>query len=309
MLKKTRYFKTVYVILIILLISTGLYGTEKLPVMLKVRSNFNLDISIINTLRSGAEEVLTAKGYQLISKVQQEEALREQVDQRESDCLDDACLVDTGKMLAAQKFFIIDINRVKNEYFFKGKFVNLETGSIERTVVKVYDQNISNISKLLEFSKELTIEALGVEKRVHYFTPYGFTDFILASNIKFLNLGAGLKFITLKIGDNSTIEINGKIYMNVTDRYYYTDLEFLYKYNLYKNFNIGFYIPFRMLFESNDFKRGTGILPSLLLNYNIIKKYGLFVDFDLSGGVALSFMDNVDTKLFIKTGINFGYEF
>ncbi len=304
MLKKIK----IILILTILLVSIELYGNKKLPVMLKVRSNFSLDSSIINTLRSGAEEILTTKGYELISKNQQEEALKEQRGQEESACLDDTCLVDTGKMLAAQKFLIIDINRVKNEYFFKGKMINLETGAIERTIVKVYNQDISNITKLLNFSKELTIEALGTEKRVHYFIPYGFTDLTAAKDILFLSFGLGFKFVKLKIGKKSTIELNGKAVFNFTDSVSYFDFEVLYKYTILKKINIGAILPIRYLSEIERFgTREFGILPSLLLNYNIIKKYGLFIDFDFLVGVALRFDGQITP--FVNSGINFGYEF
>ncbi len=303
-------FNLFIVLLFVLLsLTSNLYAGEKLPVMLKVRSNFDLDISVLNTLRSGAEEILTERGYLLISKEQQEEALKEQVEQQKSDCYDDACLVEMGKMLAAQKVLFIDINEVKSEYFFKAKFVDLETGSIERTILKVYKGKMSNVSKLLGFSKNLTNETLGIEKRVFYLIPYAFTDVTMAKDIKYISLGIGVKFIKLKIGDNSIIEINGKLYMNATDKYYYTDFEALYKYNVLNKLFLGLSIPFRMMFETDGFDRGTGILPSLFVNYNLLNKHGLFLDMDLHGGVALSFNDDVERKLFMKTGINFGYQF
>jgi hypothetical protein len=146
--------------------------------MLKVKSNFDLTASIVEVFRSGAEDSLTAKGYLLISKQQQEEALKEQAKQQKSDCYDDACLVDTGKMMAAQMIFIIDINKTENNYLFKIRLLDLETGSVKRTVTKLYKEELSDLDKLLKFSKELTNEVLGVKK----YTPVSLFELKINTN-------------------------------------------------------------------------------------------------------------------------------
>ena len=151
--------------ILILFVSLSAYAKNNLPIMLKVKSNFNLEAPILDTFRSGAEDSLTAQGYVLISKQQQDEALMEQSKQRKSDCYDDACLVDTGKMMAAQMIFIIDINKTENQYIFKVRLLDLETGSIKRTVTKIYKERLTDVDKLLSFSKELTNESLGVNVR------------------------------------------------------------------------------------------------------------------------------------------------
>ncbi len=145
--------------LIFSILTISLYSKD-LPVMLKVKADFNLNHKVITTFRSGAEDSLTAHGYMLISQEQQEEALEEQANQRKSDCYDDACLVDTGKMMAAQMIFIVNVTKMKNEYIFKARLIDLETGSTKRTVTKVYKGRLSSASELLKFAKELTDEAL-----------------------------------------------------------------------------------------------------------------------------------------------------
>ena len=111
-------------LMILIIISTSLSGND-LPVMLKVKANFNLDAGIISTFRSGAEDSLTAQKYMLISKTQQEEALKEQANQQNSDCYDDACLVDTGRMMATQMIFIVTVSKMESEYIFKARLVDL----------------------------------------------------------------------------------------------------------------------------------------------------------------------------------------
>jgi len=146
------------------LIVINLFAGNKLPVMLKVKSDFNISNKVVNTFRSGAEDSLTAQGYSLISKEQQEEALEQQAEQQKSDCYDDACLVTTGRMMAAQMIFIINISKMEKEYIFKARLVDLETGSTKRTVTQIYKGRLSSASDLLKFAKELTNEALGIKK-------------------------------------------------------------------------------------------------------------------------------------------------
>ncbi len=100
----------------------------------------------------------------LISKEQQNEALKEQAEQQNSDCYDDACLVSTGRMMATQMIFIVTISKMGNEYVFKARLVDLESASTKKTVTKLYKGRLSSASELLKFAKELTNEALGVKK-------------------------------------------------------------------------------------------------------------------------------------------------
>jgi len=75
--------------------------------------------------------------------------------------LDDACLVDTGRMMAAQMIFIIKVTKMQSEYIFKARLVDLETGSIKRTITNVYKGKLDSASTLLTFAKKLTYDALG----------------------------------------------------------------------------------------------------------------------------------------------------
>ena len=86
-------------------------------VMLKVISKSKIKKIDIEMLNSSIEMNLTKLNYGIISQDIQEEALKEQQEQRKSDCYDDSCLVDTGRMLAARELLILDIKIREKDYF------------------------------------------------------------------------------------------------------------------------------------------------------------------------------------------------
>ncbi len=131
------------------------------PIMLKfVSKDFKLENNQNAIFRSGVEESLTENKYSLISEETQEETLKEQSMQRNKECLDESCLVDTGKMLAARGLFIIEVIKSKNDYLFKIKYINLETAETLKTKSLIYTKDIDNAQNLLDFAKELTKEVL-----------------------------------------------------------------------------------------------------------------------------------------------------
>ncbi len=131
------------------------------PIMLKfVSKEFKLENNQNAIFRSGVEESLTENKYSLISEEVQEETLKEQAIQRNKECLEESCLVDTGKMLAARGLFIIEVIKSKNDYLFKIKYINLETAETLKTKSLIYTKDIDNAQNLLDFAKELTKEVL-----------------------------------------------------------------------------------------------------------------------------------------------------
>ncbi len=134
---------------------------EIIPIMLKIVSNdFKLENNQNAVFRSGVEEALTENKYSLISEEIQNETLKEQAEQRKKECLDESCLVDTGKMLAARGLLVVDIVKAKTSDMFKLKYINLETAETMKTKSLIYKKDIDNVQSLLDFAKELTKEVL-----------------------------------------------------------------------------------------------------------------------------------------------------
>ena len=131
------------------------------PVMLKVQGK----IKISDDFRDGVEEVLTSFNYSLVDEKAQAEALKNQSEQRESECYDDSCLVDTGKMLAAKALIVVRIDRKgKNSYKFKARFIDFEKGTTQKSVAKYYEFSLKNYKELMNFGKLLTKSLLSVSK-------------------------------------------------------------------------------------------------------------------------------------------------
>jgi len=144
-------------ILIILLISLSMYA-EELPVMLKINcKNIKLSKNIKNIIRSNFETLLTDKGYTLIDNKAQAEALKEQSSKKNEECIDDSCLIDTGKMLAAKELFLIDILKIKEVYYFKIKNIDLESGNLKNSKSKIYEGKLDNIKELNNFTININI--------------------------------------------------------------------------------------------------------------------------------------------------------
>jgi hypothetical protein len=139
---------------------------ETLPIMLKIKfKDSDLTSSNISLIRLGIEEALTEKKYSLISESTQQEALAEQAKQQKSDCYDDNCIIDTGKMLAAKFLILIDIIKL-DKYVFKVQYISLETGVSEKVKSLIYNHDISNSKELLQFSKNIMNYL--ISKQEHY---------------------------------------------------------------------------------------------------------------------------------------------
>ncbi len=147
MIKKMQITK----IIILLLLTTTLLGKDY-PIMLKIQSK----VKIPTDFRDGVEEGLTIKGYSLVDEKAQQEALKNQSEQRNSECYDDSCLVDTGKMLAAKALIVVDVEKKEeNSFKFKARFVDFEKGTTTKTKLLYYKSSLSNYEKLSIFGKEL----------------------------------------------------------------------------------------------------------------------------------------------------------
>ncbi len=141
-------------ILIFLFTSVLLFGSEY-PIMLQIQSK----TEISEDLRDGIEEGLTQLKYSLIDEQTQKEALKEQANQRKSECFDESCLVDTGKMLAAKALIIVEVSKKDDSnYKFKARYVDFETGSTTRAKSLYFEGDIKDFKKLNSFGKKLIVE-------------------------------------------------------------------------------------------------------------------------------------------------------
>jgi hypothetical protein len=136
-------------ILIITLIPILLFSAEiQKTVMVKIISESKIKKIDIEMLNSSLEMNLTKLNYGIISQDIQEEALKEQQNQRKSDCYDDGCLVDTGRMLAARELLVLNIKKRAKDFFIKARRIDIETGVVEKSditiIKKDYDENVAH---------------------------------------------------------------------------------------------------------------------------------------------------------------------
>jgi hypothetical protein len=100
-------------------------------------------------IKTSIETNLTSLGYGIINENIQNEAIEEQKKQQNSDCYDDQCLVDTGRMLAAKKLLIIKISNKDNDKFFiKLRKIDIETGIIEDSFASKNSLNFNDYDNL-----------------------------------------------------------------------------------------------------------------------------------------------------------------
>ena len=294
--------KSIITILSLLFIQT-LYSVE-LPVMLKIKSK----IKIPNDFRNGVESILSKNGYTLIDLKQQEEVLSAQSDTSEG-CLDDSCLIDTGKMLAAKELFLVEVSfKDSKKYSFTIRVIDLEKNTTGKIETLFYNNYLTDSINLFNFAKRLTKMVLSINTpKTAYVVPVLHTDLIIASKYLSLDIGAGFKLIKYNILDFSTLGVNFKFYRDFTDEYFYSDFELQYKLNFFRNkLAIGLSIPFRILFNENT-KGKMGFNPGLIFEYNLFKmNNGFFINLELAPFYSIS-LENIDKKFFFKTGLTVGW--
>jgi hypothetical protein len=246
-------------LLIFILFSTA-YSAD-LPIMVEIKNN-NMHSSFLN----GVEEELTNLKFSIVDKKIQEEALEEQRKQRNSDCYDDKCLVDTGKMLAAKAVILIDVGNT-NTYpiRFTAKYIDLEKGVTTKTTTLYYSLRLENNINLLNFGKEL-IDSLFNKKPYHasYIKPkeeesnwnfaIGGNFAVVPKSIEFkensyggagigLSFNIDLSYNFLRMKDEMTLNMYSEFsYWTIGGAYDYNDGEnldlLLNSYHL--NVNVGF---------------------------------------------------------------------
>lgn len=141
-------------IFLIFLISFPLLS-KGIPIMLQIKSEESIPVDF----RDGVEEALTEMNFTLVDQKAQEEALKEQTEQREKGCYDDECLVDTGKMLAARGLIVVEVEKRDESIFrFKFRYVDFETGTTTKTKMTYFNFSLLKYKELNEFGKSITKE-------------------------------------------------------------------------------------------------------------------------------------------------------
>ncbi|MBN2694116.1 PEGA domain-containing protein [bacterium] len=123
---------------------------------------FTLSQEGLEIIKGAAETAITKSGFILIDPQAQEEALKEQAEQRKKDCYDNECLVDTGKMLAANKIVKLEVSELTSseKYRFVLFVLDVETGAKIGTNTFVYSGSFDDIEKLDLFIRQNMIKEL-----------------------------------------------------------------------------------------------------------------------------------------------------
>jgi len=137
------------VIILSLLLTFSLFATNiENIIIFEVKTNFELDKETEKLIKTSLESSLTNLGYGIVSSQTREAALKEQKKQYQNDCLDDNCLIDTGKMLAAKKILIVDIDKRKEDFIIKMRRIDIETSILEASLAKKYSDKLSNFDSM-----------------------------------------------------------------------------------------------------------------------------------------------------------------
>lgn len=140
-------------VILLLLLTISLIG-DSFPVMLQIQGK----VSVPEDFRDGIEEHLTQQGYSLIDQNSQNQALKEQAEQRKKACYDDSCLLDTGKMLAARALIVAEVSlKGTNRYRFKARYIDFESGTTTKTKLLYYEASLGDYKQLSKFGKTLAL--------------------------------------------------------------------------------------------------------------------------------------------------------
>ena len=269
--------------------------------MLKIISDTKLNKLELNTIRSGVEVSLIKRDYTLLDKSVQDEAINTQV---KDECLDDSCLIDTGKMLAATHLIILNINKQKNHhgYLFNIKSISLETSETIRSRSETYDRALTDITFLLSFSKRLANSLFELDQTDIIFKSYLISELTGAEELVYFGSGVGAEFLDISFGRHRLMLLGTNFLYNITDKNFYIDLYTEYKFQLFDKINIGLNAS-AILTES--FKTATF---SILAEYTYLINKNFFIKAKLKSGVSHYKNTNYSFpfRYFITSNIYFG---
>ncbi len=166
-----------YIVLFVMLFGSVLFAKDEFPVMLQILSKEKIP----QDFRDGFEQGLTESGYSLVDENVQNETMVEQTDKIDG-CIDDSCLVNVGKMLAARGVVVVEVEKKeKNVYSFKAKYLDFETGTTQKKHVALFKYSLSNYEQLIEFGKEIVYKMLD---KVNELKNQEFYKLVIISDLK-----------------------------------------------------------------------------------------------------------------------------
>jgi TolB-like protein len=107
-------------------------------------------------------KIVVTNAYRVIDRAQREVLLQEQ-QFSVSDCSDEKCLLQVGKLLAANQIVVGSIGKVGTRFLLNLKLVEVETGETVRTASQKYDSLDALIDDSDRLAKEFVAGGTGAE--------------------------------------------------------------------------------------------------------------------------------------------------
>ncbi len=134
-------------------VDINIYKANTQNIMLKLNlENIDVEPAVKSVLRLGAEEVLTEKGYHLISEDSEKEYLEKE---NKTECNDTICIVSMAKSLSVKGVFVINAIKLGNSYVFKLTYIDLAKNAASKIKSMIFEGELNNAKKLLVFSKKM----------------------------------------------------------------------------------------------------------------------------------------------------------
>jgi len=113
-------------------------------------------------------EVMACNVYDVMERAEMEKILKEQAFQLTGACSDISCIVQVGQLIAVTRIIGGSISKVGNIYTVEGRLINVETGSIEKSVVEDYGGGIEEL--LTKIMAKVARKVTGLTEQQSYFS-------------------------------------------------------------------------------------------------------------------------------------------
>ncbi len=139
-------------------------------------------------------------------------------------------------------------------------------------------------------------------------SPFAITEITSGKNVLYSSAGFGFKIFKFN-KKNNIIEIDTRIYREITDSFFYADFSIGYKRSfLNKKLETGLLFSIRKLLI-DKYENTIGIIPAICLNYKLYQNKNFFIETEVSPFAAFSLNSSNDINLFFRAGLNIGYNF
>jgi hypothetical protein len=113
-------------------------------------------------------EVMACNVYDVMERAEMEKILKEQAFQLTGACSDISCIVQVGQLIAVTRMIGGSISRVGSMYTVESRLINVETGSIEKSVVEDYGGGIEEL--LTKIMAKVARKLTGLSEQQSYFS-------------------------------------------------------------------------------------------------------------------------------------------